>query len=66
MWMPGAGFDRNLNTPQAIRASIDYLHANPVRRGLSDNNVDYWWSSARAYAGLEDCSFKVDLCPMIL
>ncbi len=32
-WQEGAGYDRNLNTRQAIQASIDYIHMNPVRPG---------------------------------
>ncbi|MEM7812270.1 MAG: transposase [Planctomycetota bacterium] len=49
-WQEGAGYDRNLRTPAAIGASIDYLHANPVRRGLCDRPTDWRWSSARFYA----------------
>jgi putative transposase len=30
-----------------LRAVIDYLHANPVRRGLAANPKDWEWSSAR-------------------
>jgi len=51
-WQDGPGFDRNLHSDSAIRNSIDYLHANPVRRGLSETILDYEWSSARAYHGL--------------
>lgn len=66
LWLPGAGYDRNLNSSEAIRASIDYLHANPVRRGLCRGDTDWWWSSARSYAGFTDVSFKVAICPMFL
>ena len=31
-WQEGAGFDRNLFTPAAIQASLDYIHNNPVQR----------------------------------
>jgi putative transposase len=48
-WQEGAGFDRNLFSPKAIEASIDYLHANPVRRGLCIHPTDWKWSSARWY-----------------
>ncbi len=48
-WQEGGGYDRNLFTPQAIRASLDYLHANPVRRGLCRRAIDWHWSSARYY-----------------
>lgn len=46
-WQEGAGFDRNFFTPQAILAAIDYIHHNPVRRGLCEKAVDWQWSSAR-------------------
>ena len=31
-------------------AAIDYIHLNPVRRGLAKRAVDWKWSSARFYA----------------
>jgi putative transposase len=46
-WQEGPGFDRNLHKPQAIEASIEYIHLNPVRRKLCKRAVDWKWSSAR-------------------
>jgi putative transposase len=48
-WQEGPGFDRNLFTSKAVQASIDYIHANPVRRGLCVRARDWRWSSARWY-----------------
>lgn len=48
-WQEGPGFDRNLNTPPAVQAAIDYIHLNPIRRGLCAKAVDWKWSSARYY-----------------
>lgn len=48
-WQEGPGYDRNLMTPEAIQASIGYIHNNPVRRGLCRRAVDWVWSSARFY-----------------
>lgn len=48
-WMEGPGYDRNIFSPDAIRHSIDYIHMNPVRRGLCDRAVAWKWSSARYY-----------------
>ena len=48
-WQEGAGYDRNLWTKQAIRSSIDYIHQNPVRRGLCLKATEWKWSSARWY-----------------
>ncbi|NNJ27667.1 transposase [Alienimonas chondri] len=50
-WQEGAGYDRNLLTPSAVAAAIDYIHANPVRRGLVERSTDWLWSSARQFAG---------------
>jgi len=48
-WQEGPGFDRNLYSPAAIQASLDYIHNNPVQRGLCRRAVDWKWSSARYY-----------------
>lgn len=49
-WQKGHGFDEHLETDRAVADVIDYVHANPVRRGLVDHPTDWWWSSARFYA----------------
>lgn len=46
-WQEGPGYDRNIKTAAAALNSIDYLHNNPVRRGLCDRAIDWKWSSAR-------------------
>jgi putative transposase len=48
-WQEGPGYDRKFNTPPAIEAAIDYIHRNPVRRGLARRAVDWKWSSASWY-----------------
>jgi putative transposase len=48
-WQEGGGYDRNLQTESAVLASIDYIHLNPVRRGLCGRAVAWKWSSARHY-----------------
>ena len=48
-WQEGPGFDRNLFTPAAIQASLDYIHNNPVQRKLCRQATDWKWSSARYY-----------------
>ncbi len=53
-WQTGGGYDRNLVTPQDVREKIQYLHNNPVRRGIVEIATDYHWSSARWYAELPD------------
>jgi putative transposase len=48
-WQEGPGYDRNFTKPSTVLAAIDYLHHNPVRRGLVKKAVDWKWSSARYY-----------------
>ena len=49
-WQEGPGYDRNIRTEKVLLSSIDYIHLNPVRRGLVESATDYRWSSARWYA----------------
>ena len=48
-WQEGPGYDRNFIKPSTVLDAIDYLHHNPVRRGLVKRAVDWKWSSARYY-----------------
>ncbi len=48
-WQRGGGYDRNLRSLRDIFEKIDYIHANPVRRGLVDVASRWPWSSARAW-----------------
>src|SRR5258708_32528450 len=59
-WQPGGGYDRNITSIEALRAMIDYIHANPVRRGLVARVEDWEWSSARWYAGLRPAKLQID------
>lgn len=63
LWESGGGFDRNLYSSPHIWRMINYVHANPVRKGLSTTPEQYNWSSASAYAGMEG-PIRVDLCPV--
>ena len=59
-WQPGGGYDRNIISTEALRAVIDYIHANPVRRGLVTSAEEWEWSSARWYAGLRPVKLEMD------
>ncbi len=59
-WQPGGGFDGNLWNEKTIEQVIDYIHANPVRRGLVERPTDWRWSSARAYAGDNEVPLRID------
>jgi putative transposase len=60
-WQRGGGYDRNSYEPETIWKQIDYIHANPVRRGLCGKAEDWNWSSAAIYAGLQDGPIPIDL-----
>jgi putative transposase len=59
-WQPGGGYDRNVLSTEALRAMIDYIHANPVRRGLVSHAEDWEWSSARWFAGLRPARIEMN------
>jgi len=59
-WQPGGGYDRNIVTMRALVASVFYVHANPVRRGLTVSPTDWEWSSARWYEGDTDVKLRID------
>ncbi|MBI3410355.1 MAG: transposase [Planctomycetes bacterium] len=59
-WQPGGGYDRNVRGIAALRAMIDYIHANPVRRGLVAKAEDWEWSSARWFAGIRPVKIAKD------
>ncbi len=59
-WQPGGGFDRNANQIKTLHYMIDYIHANPVRRGLVTRPEDWHWSSAQWYAGVDQVPIEMD------
>jgi putative transposase len=59
-WQPCGGYDRNITSHETLRAMIDYIHANPVRRGLVARAEDWEWSSARWYARLLPVKLEMD------
>ena len=59
-WQPGGGYDRNAYETTSLHAMINYIHANPVRRGLVARPEDWEWSSARWYAGIRPVLVEMD------
>jgi len=59
-WQPGGGYDRNVVALGTLHGMIDYIHANPVRRGLVERPEDWEWSSARWYAGARPVRIEMD------
>jgi len=50
-WQEGGGYDRNMFNPNAVLQALDYIHGNPVRRGLCASPGDWKWSSWHHYFG---------------
>jgi len=61
-WQVGGGFDRNVKEVDDYWTCIEYIHWNPVRRGLTEQPQDWPWSSARFYKDLPPYEFEVDRC----
>ena len=62
-WQSGGGFDRNVIKPGTRMNMIDYIHMNPVRRGLVENPEQWKWSSAAWYLGAGGVPIRVDSIP---
>ncbi len=43
------GYDRNIFSQGELLEKIDYIHKNPITRGLVDSAADWKWSSYRYY-----------------
>ena len=57
----GGGYDRNIRSRKELWEKIDYIHANPVRKGSCEHPADWKWSSAAQYYEASDGSLKLDL-----
>ena len=59
-WQDGGGYDRNIRKARTLRLSIDYIHNNPVRRGLTDLAEEWPWSSCRDWLTDEAGLIRLD------
>ena len=59
-WQPGGGHDRNIFSLDEFGEKIEYIHRNPVTRGLVEHPEDWAWSSYRAWKKLETQWATVD------
>jgi putative transposase len=53
-------YDFNLWSEYKVREKLNYVHLNPVRRGLVTVPEDWAWSSARHYSTGEDCGVEIE------
>ena len=64
-WQRGGGYDRNVVEPATLMQMIEYIHNNPVRRGLVAKATDWVWSSARFHAGIRPVPIEMDPLPRL-
>ena len=62
-WQPGGGYDRNVDHLETLQSMIEYIHLNPVRRGLADRAVDWEWSSAAYLEDIGDSPVTLEPIP---
>mgnify|MGYP002623844553 CR=1 FL=1 len=62
-WQSGGGYDRNVTNPDTLLSMIDYIHANPVRKGYVERPRDWRWSSAAWYDDHTRVPINVDPIP---
>jgi putative transposase len=53
-WQEGPGHDRTIRVHEGLNDAINYVHLNPVKRGLCDEPEGWYWSSARQQAQRSD------------
>ncbi len=50
-WQDGGGYDRNITSRETLHKMIDYIHNNPVRKGLINIPDEWKWSSSYDWNG---------------
>jgi putative transposase len=53
-------YDHNVRSHQSFANKLDYIHRNPVKRGLVAKPEDWAWSSFRHYAFAEFGSVEIE------
>ena len=59
-WQDGGGYDRNVRRGSDLMLMLNYIHNNPVARGLVARPEDWEWSSARDWADLRPGPIPLD------
>ena len=64
VWQP-AYYDHLVRDEKDFRTRLDYMHANPTRKGLAQFEVDYEFSSANPkYTALVDWRWLLGVAPV--
>jgi putative transposase len=59
LWVEGL-YDFNVQSEEKLREKLEYMHLNPVRRGLVERAIDWPWSSARHYELGKSVGIKIE------
>ena len=59
IWKP-RGYDFNVVRDNTLLSKLEYVHKNPIRRGLVDRAEQWRWSSFRYYDSGEDSLIEMD------
>jgi len=59
-WQKGGGYDRNITRVDTLIQAVEYLHQNPVRKGLVAYPSQWYYSSAAAWEGKVDGPLTID------
>jgi putative transposase len=59
-WQRGGGYDRNITEPKTIWSTMEYIHANPVRRELCRYAAEWPWSSFQEWERPGAGPLKID------
>ena len=54
------GYDRNVRTAKEFTVKLDYIHQNPLKRGLVKAPEEWKWSSFRHYAFRETGTVEIE------
>ncbi len=60
-WMDGPGYDRNAVRKATTGNMVNYIHNNPVRRGLVKSPETWYWSSASEWLKPGSGSMRLNL-----
>lgn len=60
LWLAGPGYDENITDSVIAVQKSNYIHNNPVRKGLATEPTEWRWSSARFWAGVPDFDLEMD------
>lgn len=59
-WQRGGGYDRNINNVDVLFNSVNYIHKNPVRKGLVETDCQWYYSSTANWKHLGEGPLKID------